>query len=233
MHRLFGRFCGFTFRFQSVFKASFFGKHCQPDVGLLLMHGGDKPSAWVQRWSHLIPLGAKVLDIACGHGRHMCWLSQQGLQVTGVDRSADALDAAKRWGNTVLADIENGPWPLMVDGQPREFDAVVVTNYLWRNLFPTIRKSLAINGVLIYETFATGNESIGKPSSPEFLLTRGELLEFAKGLRIISFEDGFLSSPDRFLQRIVAVREHIQAAEQIVKGNDSNPSSAVPAKYML
>lgn len=171
------------------------------------MHGGDKPSAWVQRWSHLIPFGAQVLDIACGHGRHMGWLSQQGCQVTGVDRSAEALDAAKKWGNTVLADIENGPWPLMAHGHPREFDAVVVTNYLWRDLFPTIHKSLAINGVLIYETFATDNESVGKPSSPEFLLTRGELLEFAKGLRIIAFEEGFLPSPDRFLQRLVAVRE--------------------------
>jgi hypothetical protein len=163
----------------------------------------------------------------------MGWLSQQGCQVTGVDRSAEALDAAKKWGNTVLADIENGPWPLMAHGHPREFDAVVVTNYLWRDLFPTIHKSLAINGVLIYETFATGNESVGKPSSPEFLLTRGELLEFAKGLRIIAFEEGFLPSPDRFLQRLVAVREPPLAAEQIVKGNDSNPSPAVPAKYML
>jgi len=121
----------------------------------------------------------------------------------------------------------------MAHGHPREFDAVVVTNYLWRDLFPTIHKSLAINGVLIYETFATGNESVGKPSSPEFLLTRGELLEFAKGLRIIAFEEGFLPSPDRFLQRLVAVREPPLAAEQIVKGNDSNPSPAVPAKYML
>jgi hypothetical protein len=64
---------------------------------------------------------------------------------------------------------------------------------------------LAPNGVLIYETFSAGNESVGKPSRPDFLLKPGELLELCKGLRVVAFEEGFLPQPERFVQRIVAV----------------------------
>ena len=103
----------------------------------------------------------------------------------------------------MVADIENGPWPFA----GRQFDAVVVTNYLWRPLLPTLLASLAPGGVLIYETFAQGNETVGKPSRPDFLLRPGELLEVCRGLRVVAFEDGFQQAPDRFTQRIAAVRE--------------------------
>ena len=88
----------------------------------------------------------------------------------------------------------------------RQFDAVVVTNYLWRPLFPTLLASLAPGGVLIYETFAAGNETVGKPSRPDFLLQPGELLLLCKNLHVVAFEDGFLNNPDRFVQRIAAIR---------------------------
>ncbi len=84
---------------------------------------------------------------------------------------------------------------------------MVVTNYLWRPLWPNILDSLAPNGVLIYETFSAGNETVGKPSRPDFLLNPSELLDECKNLRIVAFEEGFLGQPDRFVQRIVAVRE--------------------------
>jgi len=101
------------------------------------------------------------------------------------------------------ADIENGPWPL-----PGEtFAAVVVTNYLWRALLPQIVASVAPGGVLIYETFSREHARIGKPSRPDFLLQPGELLAAASGLRIVAYEDGFCSDPDRFVQRLAAVRE--------------------------
>lgn len=73
-------------------------------------------------------------------------------------------------------------------------------------LLPQIVSSLAEGGVLIYETFAEGNETVGKPSRPDFLLRPGELLEVCRDLRVVAFEEGFLSAPDRFVQRIVAVR---------------------------
>jgi SAM-dependent methyltransferase len=163
-------------------------------------------SGWIKRWMHLLPCGATVLDIACGHGRHMKWFAENGHRVTGVDRSAQAIDAANKFGTAVLADIENDPWPLHRDGQVQQFDAVVVSNYLWRPLFPTIAQSLAPGGILIYETFSQGNETVGKPSRPDFLLNPSELLLAFSALRVIAFEEGFLENPARFVQRIVAAR---------------------------
>ena len=167
------------------------------------MHGTEAPSPWIARWSHLVPQGGTVLDLACGRGRHMRWFAQRGHRVTGVDRDAETLATLQGVGETIAADIENGPWPL--DG--RRFDAVVVTNYLWRPLFARILDSVAEGGLLLHETFAAGNETVGKPSRPDFLLQPGELLTAYPGLRVVAFEDGFLAEPDRFVQRIAAVRE--------------------------
>lgn len=167
-------------------------------------------SAWVQRWTHLLPPGSEVLDVACGQGRHLAWLVQQGHRAVGVDRSEAAL---ARLGlppalcRTVLADIEQGPWPFA--GQ--QFGGLVVTNYLWRPLLPTLLASVAPGGALIYETFAQGQESVGKPSRPDFLLQPGELLRVCESWRIVAFEDGFEDSSEpggtgRFVQRIAALR---------------------------
>ena len=171
----------------------------------LVSHAALTASAWVQRWSHLVPTGGTVLDVACGQGRHMAWFAGRGHAVTGVDRSPEAINAIRHLGKAVLADIENAPWPLMDGPQPRTFDAVIVTNYLWRPLLPTIAQSLAAGGVLIYETFAAGNETVGKPSRPDFLLQPGELLSAFKQLRVVAFEDGFLDAPARFVQRLAAI----------------------------
>ena len=162
------------------------------------------PSPWVQRFAPLAPPGAPVLDVACGSGRHMRWFAQLGHPVTGVDRDPHALAAARAWGEAVEADIEGGPWPL----PGRRFGAVVVTNYLWRPLLPVLLESVAPGGVLIYETFAAGNETVGKPANPDFLLRPGELLRAcaAPGWRVVAYEDGFLMQPERFVQRSAAVR---------------------------
>lgn len=170
-------------------------------------HGSEPPSAWVQRWSHLVPPGGTVLDVACGLGRHVRWFTEHQHPVTCVDRSAEALAAVRSMGTAqpvefVQADIENGPWPFA----GRCFDAVVVTNYLWRPLLPVIVHSLAPGGVLLYETFASGHETVGRPARPDFLLQPGELLKVWVDLRVVAFEDGFLDPPPRFVQRIAAVR---------------------------
>lgn len=166
------------------------------------MHGTEAPSPWIVRWSHLVPAGGAVLDLACGRGRHLRWFAARGHPVTGVDRDAEALAAVQGVGELVQADVENGPWPL----PERRFAAVIVTNYLWRPLFPRILEALAPGGVLLHETFAHGNETVGKPSRPDFLLAPGELLTAYPGLRVVAYEDGFLDAPPRFVQRIAAVR---------------------------
>ena len=168
-----------------------------------MMHGTEKASDWVERWTHLLPPNSRVLDIACGAGRHMRWLASQGHRVQGVDRNPEALTLAQAFGPVTCADIENGPWPF----EGMTFDGVIVTHYLWRPLLPHILQCVAPGGLLIYETFASGQASIGKPSRADFLLQPGELLSATKGLRTIAYEDGFELSPDRFVQRIAAVRE--------------------------
>lgn len=167
------------------------------------MHGNDKPSEWIRRWAHLAPAGGSVLDVACGAGRHLRWMHGRGHAVTGIDRSQDALAPLGAFAETLCADIEAGPWPLA----GRRFDVVIVTNYLWRPLLPSIVASVAPGGVLLYETFAAGNETVGRPARPDFLLAPGELLRACEGLRIVAFEDGWLPSPERFVQRVAAVRE--------------------------
>lgn len=162
-------------------------------------------SDWVQRWSHLVAGGASVLDVACGSGRHVKWFALRGHRVTGVDRNAAALVDLQGLAETLVADIENGPWPLA----GRRFDAVVVTNYLWRPLLPTLIDSVAEGGVMIYETFADGQQTVGKPSNPDFLLRPGELLQAAHGLRIVAYEDGFLDTPPRFVQRLAAIKPRV------------------------
>lgn len=166
-------------------------------------HALPAPSPWVQRWSSLVKPGARVLDVACGSGRHVRWFAQRGCRVTGVDRDGAALAPLAAIAETIEADIENGPWPLA----GRRFDAVVVTNYLWRPLLPVIVESVDAGGVLVVETFAVGNETVGKPSNPHFLLRPGELLHAVAPLRIVAFEDGFLAAPERYVQRVAAVRE--------------------------
>ena len=185
-------------------------------------HASSVPSAWVRRWSHLVGAGATVLDVACGSGRHVRWFAQRGARVTGVDRDAAAMAPLADVAEIVVADIEAGPWPFA----ERRFDAVIVTNYLWRECLPDVIASVATGGVLIYETFAVGNESVGKPSNPKFLLQPGELLQAAAGLRIVAFEDGFETDPVRFVQRIVAVRDdpsQTPKPQRFVLASDGSP----------
>ena len=149
-----------------------------------------------------------MLDVACGSGRHVRWFASRGCAVTGIDRDAAAIESLREVAEVLIADIETAPWPL----PGRRFDAVVVTNYLWRPLFATLIDSVDNGGVLIWETFAIGNAAFGKPSNPDFLLAPGELLQAAAGLRVVAYEDGLLSGPQRCVQRMCARRERAGTA---------------------
>ena len=167
-------------------------------------HGTGNPSAWAQRWSREIAGGGTVLDLACGGGRHTRMLAAAGFRVLAVDRDREALAgiAGVAGVTTQHADLETGEWRLA----GRRFDGILVTNYLHRPLFPDLLDALVPGGVLIYETFAAGNERFGKPSNPAFLLRRGELLEVVRGrLHVIAFEDIEVAQPaPACVQRICA-----------------------------
>jgi len=170
-------------------------------------HALQPPSEWVRRFAPLIAAGGRIADVACGSGRHARHLRDCGLIVVAIDRDAQALASlpANDGIHPVAADLESGPWPF----PPGSFDAVVVTNYLWRPLIPDLVAALREGGVLIYETFALGNEQFGRPSNPEFLLRRNELIEWLMPhLHVVAFEQGLVKRPGpAVIQRICAVRE--------------------------
>ncbi len=156
------------------------------------------------RWLRLLAANSLVLDVACGSGRHTRLAGEQGHQVVAVDRDAEALSAlaALSGVRTVEADLERAEWPL--PGQ--RFDCVIVTNYLHRPLFKTLLDSVSEKGLLIYETFARGNERFGRPSNPEYLLRPGELCDIVRpSLRVLGYEDVHVGTPKpAMVQRVCA-----------------------------
>lgn len=163
------------------------------------------PSAWVERFASLVVGSGTVLDIACGSGRHAALFARLGHRVTALDRDISRLaDTAAI--EVIETDLEDEkPWPL----PGRRFDGIVVTNYLHRPLFPILVDSLAPGGVLIYETFALGNEKFGRPRNPDFLLRNNELLDaFAGKLTVVAYEGGVVNRPTpAVIQRIVATAD--------------------------
>ena len=168
-------------------------------------HAALAPSAWIARFAHLVPEHAHVLDLAAGHGRHARLFASRGARVLAVDRDSGALAtlAGVQGVETTTADLETGAWPL---GDAR-FDAIVVANYLHRPLFPHLLAALADDGVLLYETFAVGNERFGRPSNPDFLLRAGELLDVVRGrLTVVAFDQGAVGGErPAVVQRLAAV----------------------------
>jgi SAM-dependent methyltransferase len=173
------------------------------------LHDQRAPSPWIVRFAALVQSGDRVLDLAAGRGRHARFFAARGAAVTALDRDAEALAACAGVAGitTRVADLESGAWPL---GGER-FDAIVVVNYLHRPLFPHLRAALAPDGVLLYETFAMGNEVFGRPTRPAFLLCQDELLSVAAAgpepLTVVAFEQGRTEASARtsVVQRLAAV----------------------------
>lgn len=145
-----------------------------------MQHQISTVEPWIEKHAELVPARARLLDVACGYGRHAKFFASRGIQVTAVDRDETAIASLQNVENirAELRDIEAEhtaatAWPYA----PNSFDAVVVCNYLWRPTFSAMLASITSGGVLLYETFLVGNERYGKPSRAEFLLRRGELRE--------------------------------------------------------
>ena len=177
-------------------------RHSPDDV-----HGSNPPSDWVRRFAPLVRPAGPVLDVACGSGRHSRLFLALGHPVTAVDTAAERLAGLGTLPGAELveADLEAGPWPFA----GRRFAAVVVTNYLFRPLLPTLLAALEPGGVLIYETFASGNARFGRPANPDHLLAPGELLECVRGrLHVVAYEHGIVTAPRRAaLERIAALNQ--------------------------
>lgn len=163
------------------------------------------PSAWVLRFLHLIPAGGRVLDLACGTGRHTRLLAERGYPVTAVDIDVSGLASLRDNPHVEIRqiDLETGTWPFSSE----QFAAVLVCNYLHRPHFAGLPDSLLPGGVLLIETFARGNEVYGRPRNPDFLLAPGELLTaFSPRLQTVAYEHGLELLPKPAVrQRICAL----------------------------
>ena len=162
------------------------------------MHPALPPSPWLLRWLPLLAPGSSALDLACGSGRHANRLAQAGLRVTAVDiQPGELAPRVER----LQADLEQGPWPLA----GRRFDLVLVTNYLWRPRWPELLA--CVDDWYLHETFAIGQELLGRPKNPDFLLQPGELFRVCTeaGLQVLAYEDGVVNGSR--IQRVAARRQ--------------------------
>ena len=181
-----------------------------------------EPSPWVRRFAPLVPAGAGVaavvLDLACGNGRHARLFLSLGHHVVALDRNAgpvaDLADDAR--AEVIEADLEAGA-SVFGDSAPlagRTFAGIVVVNYLYRPLFPALLDALAPGGVLIYETFARGNERFTRPRNPDHLLGSGELLQRVAGrLQVVAYEHGLEEGG-----QLPGVKQRISAVNDLENG---------------
>ena len=147
-----------------------------------------------------------VLDFASGYGRHSTVLAER-FHVLAVDRDADALASlvTNPRLDICICDLESdATWPFAC----KKFDAVLVTNYLFRPKLAALFDLVVKGGYLVYETFAVGNAAFGRPKNPDFLLHEGELVDaLPTGFDIIDTFHGFVSDPQpAVIQRLAARR---------------------------
>ncbi|MBT8423324.1 MAG: class I SAM-dependent methyltransferase [Gammaproteobacteria bacterium] len=165
------------------------------------------PSRWIQRHLTAIPRGSHVLDLACGSGRHLRLLRDSGYTACGVDRDTSAAGELASPGVIELLqyDLERDRWPF----GSAEYAAIIVCNYLHRPLFPCIADTLQPGGVLLYETFAVGNEQYGRPRNPDFLLRPGELRAVFGHFIVLNFEELTEHGDTPAVRQRIAVRKPV------------------------
>jgi SAM-dependent methyltransferase len=180
-------------------------------------------SPWVRKYAPFIPHNAgPVLDLACGSGRHTRLLLEAGHEVWALDKDPALLAPLAALGAKCFAvDLEHeSPGGVVVDGitwpfAQQSFAGIIVTNYLYRPLMPLILGALKNQGVLIYETFALGNERYGRPGNPNFLLRDNELLEHfifnappGRNRQCIAYEHGYVKQPKEAVIQSICMKFH-------------------------
>lgn len=165
------------------------------------------PSAWLIENADLLPPGGKVLDVACGRGRHALWLASAGFDVHAIDRDPVKIEFLQETAERLhlslsceVVDLETDPVPSL----PGPCDAVLVFNYLHRPLMAALRGALAPGGRLFYETFTARQAERGHPKNPAFLLNAGELPTLMAPLAVIRSREGEVDG--RFIASAVAER---------------------------
>jgi SAM-dependent methyltransferase len=188
--------------------------------------GITEASTWVRRFASLVPKngpsGGRILDLAAGNGRHTRYFRTLGYSVTAIDKEVSSLTKLNdsKEVQVIMADLENKDQEGSVFiNSPRKkgalygktFAGVVVINYLHRPLMKHLIGALEPGGVLIYETFARGNEDFARPRNPDHLLKSGELLELTfDQLQVIAYEHGIFKTAE-----IVGVKQRLCAINDL------------------
>lgn len=191
----------------------------------MITHKSLPVSPWVARYAPLIPqqLGSarRVLDLACGTGRHAIFLAKSGYAVLAVDRDQASLESLRlaelaeqlHGIERRCLDLETPVFSL--DPATEKFVGIIVTNYLYRPHLQQVLDLVQEGGGFIYETFALGNEQWGRPTNPAFLLKDNELVEVLmahQGFRMMAFESTYIEDPKpAMIQRIYAIRTSYSA----------------------
>jgi len=182
--------------------------HNKGDLGPAQPMARPEASPWIARFATLIEPPARLLDLACGSGRHGRLFLDKGCSVSFADIDLSGVSDLQGQAELIQADLEqpeSQPWPLGT----RQWDAVIVTNYLWRPRWRDLIGSIASGGLLLYETFMRGQERFGKPNNPAFLLAPGELYERCKdGFDVLAFDQGEESGPKPAMRQRIAARKY-------------------------
>ncbi len=150
----------------------------------------------VEQLSH-IPKGL-ILDVAAGRGRNTLYVLSHGSQVEAIDRDVEALAELSATAQarhltglrTRVLDLEADPDHAPSLGQAC-YDAIIVSFYLHRPLFPSFIEALKPNGILLYETFTIDNYFRHRhPRRWEFCLAPNELLRLTSPLRVLHYDEG-------------------------------------------
>lgn len=174
------------------------------EFGASLLRG---PAAWLIENADLLPRGGKVLDVACGRGRHALLLASAGFDVHAIDGDPEKVEFLQETAERLhlslsceVVDLETDPLPVL----PGPCDAVLVFNYLHRPLLPALRDALAPGGRLFYETFTARQAERGHPKNPAFLLNPGELPALVAPLTVLRSREDEVDG--RFIASLVAER---------------------------
>ena len=166
------------------------------------------PSSWLLENAGLLPRGGRVLDVACGRGRHALLLAGAGFDVTAIDRNPDAIARLRAIADRLefrltaeVIDLETEPPPGLGS---QAYDAILGFNYLHRPLLPSIREATKAGGRIFYETFTTRQAERGHPRNPAFLLQDGELEALMQPFRILRSRAGDIDG--RWIASVVAER---------------------------
>jgi tellurite methyltransferase len=158
------------------------------------------PSSWLLSNVHLAPRGSRTLDVACGRGRHALLLAGAGFPVRAVDRDAGQVAwlhaLARRLQlplDAAVVDLEDPA----TDLGEEEWELVLVFNYLHRPLFPALRRALKPGGVLLYETYTSGQPKGRRPTNPDHLLEPGELQRLVAPLEVLRQHEGEIDGRPR------------------------------------